>query len=258
MIQRKFIIIIKFYLFFFYLYKHTFFPTFFFALGSGGNLTAAVTLKILSHNQEIKTRSSLKVDEVPLSTIQVPAGLVLIYPALDFEMTCWMTPAQFSVLRSQSTTQMIRSKSLKSLLDTKDHLSHSSPLSMVPDVENASLWRRALGMTSTTSNATKKNTGNDSNPAAQRPTLVRKKSIVDHIQDMSQVQDAWGSARIAMTSRMCYFNDRIITADMVRRGGSLFIVILLRSLFIFDIELLTSNIFLYSFLSLLDACHGYS
>ena len=177
-----------------------------------------MTLKILSHNQEIKTRSSLKVDEVPLSTIQVPDGLVMIYPALDFEMTCWMTPTQLSVLRSQSTTQMIRSKSLQSLLDTKDHLSHSSPLSMVPDVEKASLWRRALGMTPTTSNATEKNNGNNSSsPATERPTFVRKKSIVDQIQDMSQVQDAWGSARIAMTSRMCYFNDRIITADMVRR-----------------------------------------
>ncbi|KAI9249772.1 Alpha/Beta hydrolase protein [Phascolomyces articulosus] len=179
---------------------------------AGGNLTAAVTLKILSHNQEVKTRSTLKVDEVPLSTVQVPDGLVLIYPALDFEMTCWMTPAQLSLLRSQSTTQMIRSKSLQSLLDTKDHLSHTSPLSMVPDVEKKSLWRRALDMTPSTE---KKNT--------IKKKVERKQSIVDHIQDMTQVQDAWGTARTAMTSRMCYFNDRIITADMMRAMAILYL-----------------------------------
>ncbi|KAI7860993.1 Alpha/Beta hydrolase protein [Circinella umbellata] len=191
---------------------------------AGGNLTAAVTLKILSHNQEIKTRSSLKVDELPLSTIQVPDGLILIYPALDFEMTCWMTPNQLSVLRSQSTNQMIRSKSLQSLLDTKDHLSHSSPLSMVPDVEKASLWRRALGMTPTTTTTTTK-TNKNTLPVPEIKTdySIQNQSIVDHMQDMSQVQDAWGSARTAMTSRMCYFNDRIITADMMRAMAILYL-----------------------------------
>ncbi|KAI9492342.1 Alpha/Beta hydrolase protein [Zychaea mexicana] len=188
---------------------------------AGGNLAAAVTLKILSHNQDIKTRSALKVDEVPQSAIQVPDGLVLIYPALDFEMTCWMTPAQLSLLRSHSTTSMIRSKSLQSLLDTKDHLSHASPLSMVPDVEKVSLWKRALGMTPM-QKSTKQQHQAPIKEDFVGSTNVEP-SIVEHIQDMTQVKHAWGSASIAMTSRMCYFNDRIITADMMRAMAILYL-----------------------------------
>ncbi|KAI8138299.1 Alpha/Beta hydrolase protein [Fennellomyces sp. T-0311] len=175
---------------------------------AGGNLTAAVTLKVLSYNQEIKTRSSLRLDEVPKSTVQVPDGLVLIYPALDFEMTCWMTPAQLSLLRSPSTTDMIRSKSLQSLMDTKDHLSHSSPLSTVPDIEKQSLWKRAFGMTPLEA------------PKKQPEPAIEQRVVA---QDMTKVKSAWETARIAMTSRMCYFNDRIITADMMRAMAILYL-----------------------------------
>ncbi|RCH86716.1 hypothetical protein CU098_006540, partial [Rhizopus stolonifer] len=150
---------------------------------AGGNITAAVTLKILAHNQQSSLQN--KTDLLP-----VPAGLVLIYPALDFEMSCWMSPSQLSLIRAESNTNLFRSSSLDSLWQTKDHLSHASPLSVVPDLEKKqSLWRRALGI---------------------KPT--RKQSVADRahpIRTKIQTKEAWASARLAMTSRMSFFNDRL-------------------------------------------------
>lgn len=185
----------------------------------GGNITAAVTLKILAHNQQLATKiiptatlSSTSTDSItdtismtphqmkprnPLDSIlPMPIGLILIYPALDFEMSCWMSSSQLSLIRAESNTTLFRSSSLDSLWQTKDHLSHVSPLSVVPDLEKKqSLWRRALGL---------------------KPTLKQRMADRAHpIRDQIQTKEAWATARLAMTSRMSFFNDRVITPDLV-------------------------------------------
>lgn len=177
-----------------------------------------MTLKLLAHNEYIKTKTlheantatvkdcAIESDIHSLDTLlPVPTGLILIYPALDFEMTCWMTPGQLSLIRSESTTHMIRSKSLQSLLESKDHLSHASPLSVVPDVEKKSLLQRVLSLTPAKEEKKKKVASKGRN---SQPTI---KERVHHLS-----KSAWASSRLAMTSRMCFFNDRIITAEMVR------------------------------------------
>lgn len=170
---------------------------------SGGNLAAAVTLKLLDHNNLIKDEAEEN-EDITSKLLPMPEGLVLIYPALDFEMTCWMTTGQLSLIRSESTTKMIRSKSLMSLLESKDHLSHASPLSVVPDVDKKpSSWKRALGMTPV--NGTNSSDENASD----------KKQNRDRVQELSKVKTDWESSRLAMTSRMSYFNDRILTPEMV-------------------------------------------
>jgi hypothetical protein len=128
--------------------------------------------------------------------IPAPIGLILIYPALDFEMSCWMSTSQLSLIRAESNTALFRSKSLESIWQTKDHLSHASPLSVVPDLEKKqSLWRRVLGI---------------------KPTLKQRMADRAHpIRDQIQTKEAWATTRLAMTSRMSFFNDRIITPDLV-------------------------------------------
>ncbi|KAI9317221.1 Alpha/Beta hydrolase protein, partial [Dichotomocladium elegans] len=167
---------------------------------AGGNLGAAVILKILDHNKAN-----------PADPLPVPTGLVLIYPALDFEMTCWMTPSQLSLIRSESTNKMIRSKSFLSLLDSKDHLSHVSPLSVVPDVEKkSSVWKRTLGLT----------------PMAQdsrNEEEDKKQRIRDRVREISHVKTAWETSRVAMTSRMSFFSDRVLTFEMMRALAILYI-----------------------------------
>ena len=169
--------------------------------GRGGNVTAAVTLKILAHNQQLAMQQEQQQEEQQVSSIldgpiTVPVGLVLIYPVLDFEMSCWMSTSQLSLIRAESNTDLFRSSSLDSIWQTKDHLSHASPLSVVPDLEKKqSLWRRALGI----------------KPSRQKRVADRAHPIRDKI----QTKDAWATARLAMTSRMSFFNDRIISPDLV-------------------------------------------
>ncbi|KAG2207143.1 hypothetical protein INT47_012196 [Mucor saturninus] len=175
---------------------------------AGGNITAAVTLKILAHNQQLALKDGLP--EQTTSTyldsihIQVPIGLVLIYPCLDFEMSCWMSHSQLSLIRAESNTSLFRSSSLESIWQTKDHLSHASPLSVVPDLEKKqSLWKRALGI---------------------KPTLKQRMADRAHpIRDQIQTKDSWATARLAMTSRMSFFNDRVITPDLMRAMAILYL-----------------------------------
>ncbi|KAI7868606.1 Alpha/Beta hydrolase protein [Spinellus fusiger] len=159
---------------------------------AGGNISAAVTLKIIEHNQKICAQSENS-SEIARELIPLPVGVVLIYPALDFELSCWMSPSQLSLIHSDSTTQLFRSGSLETLWESKDHFSHVSPLSVVPDLEkNQSLWRRVLG---------------------------RKKVHAPIRQCVYQIPRdtrAWQSSHLAMTSRMSFFNDRIISADAMR------------------------------------------
>lgn len=122
-----------------------------------------------------------------------PCGLILIYPALDFEMSCWMSSEQLSLIRAESTSNLFRSSSLNKIWQSKDHLHHASPLSVMPDLEQKqSLWRRLLGL--------------------KPPT---QPSIADLSHASSPDNSAWATNRIALTSRMCFFNDRIITLDLV-------------------------------------------
>ena len=159
----------------------------------------------MAHNQQValeKIQSAPVHKQLDLDFIKVPIGLVLIYPALDFEMSCWMSPAQLSLIRAESNTSLFRTSSLETLWQTKDHLSHASPLSVVPDLEKEqSLWRRALGM---------------------KPTLKQRMADRAHpIRDQIQTKDPWATTRLAMTSRMSFFNDRIITPDLVSPFGYL-------------------------------------
>ncbi|ORZ23489.1 Alpha/Beta hydrolase protein [Absidia repens] len=220
---------------------------------AGGNVTSAVTLKILAHNQQIRNQNqaaSLSSDSLlspfpstsladskhthytePLfdSLIPVPSGLILIYPALDFEMSCWMTPDQLSLIRAESKTQLFRSGSLETLWQAKDHFSHASPLSVVPDIEKTSLWKRVLINLHLYKNDSKKvpptsSLGSSlSSSSLQQPPSGRDPSIRERVHQPAIDKHAWGTSRLAMTSRMSFFNDRIITPDMVRAMAILYL-----------------------------------
>ncbi|KAI8086082.1 Alpha/Beta hydrolase protein [Halteromyces radiatus] len=208
---------------------------------AGGNVTTAVTLKILQHNEQIKQKSqqssslaeSFLTPSPTLTSIQmqqseplfntkipVPCGIILIYPALDFEMSCWMSPDQLSLIRAESKTQLFRSSSLESLWQTKDHFSHASPLSVVPDIEKTSLWRRALDNLNITNKSKTLPTASGSSLSS---TSGRDPSIRERVHQPSVDKHAWGSSRLAMTSRMSFFNDRIISPDMMRAMAILYL-----------------------------------
>ncbi|TIB77548.1 hypothetical protein E3Q23_01317 [Wallemia mellicola] len=88
---------------------------------AGGNIVTVVMFKILE-------------SEVPLKH---PVGIVLTYPALDFNFTSWMSDENLEVLRTEQS-----SVDLASLFESKDHLAHKSPLSVTCDVPEKNIPRR--------------------------------------------------------------------------------------------------------------------
>ncbi|KAH7108485.1 alpha/beta-hydrolase [Auriculariales sp. MPI-PUGE-AT-0066] len=122
---------------------------------AGANLCVTTMIKVLQYPKPI----------------QHPVAIVLNYPALDFNFTSWMTPANMRVLRReqsdiehtvpvpavQSKPQLRRSRSaigregrntgLAAIAEQKDHYAHRSPLSAVRDVQvtKRKSWTSSLG-----------------------------------------------------------------------------------------------------------------
>ncbi|TFK26526.1 alpha/beta-hydrolase [Coprinopsis marcescibilis] len=127
---------------------------------AGGALAVNVIIKI------IEMRDSKAPGQ---TTLPLPTAAVLSYPALDFNFTSWMTPANLRVLRSEQSSGYL--PGLRELAEQKDHLKHVSPLSMVRDskpfsqrkkLKRRSSWKDTLrGFTS----------GGEDNPV---PKLARK------------------------------------------------------------------------------------
>ncbi|EIN11887.1 alpha/beta-hydrolase [Punctularia strigosozonata HHB-11173 SS5] len=101
---------------------------------AGATMTVNVMIKILETQ----------------AAVPHPLAIVLNYAALDFNFTSWMSPDNLRVLRSEQS-----SANLRGLAQSKDHLSHASPLSMVGPrkIRRRRSWRETIrhpfGTTST-------------------------------------------------------------------------------------------------------------
>ncbi|CAG8482507.1 2578_t:CDS:2 [Diversispora eburnea] len=154
---------------------------------AGGNLVTSVMYKIL---------------ESP-TPLPHPTGLILVYPCLDFNIACWMSPSQLSAIRAEST------KSIPGVLESKDHLSHKSPLSVVPDVKR-NRWRKSLAGST-----------EDERTIEERVQVIEGHSVTEHRSD--KIPRPVIGTRLAMTSRMSFFNDRIVNPDLMRAMAILYI-----------------------------------
>lgn len=80
---------------------------------AGGNLAAAVMLKILEYPQPgIKQAYAVRSAaigsgiEIKPPTLRKPISMVLVYPSLNFAYTSWMKPEHLNVLRQQSEVNL--------------------------------------------------------------------------------------------------------------------------------------------------------
>ena len=62
---------------------------------AGGNLATGTTLMVIQSNQTGNSRGILP----------SPAGLVLLYPALDMNISSWMTDDQMALIRNPRTAK---------------------------------------------------------------------------------------------------------------------------------------------------------
>ena len=111
--------------------------------------------------------------------IPKPIALLLAYPALDFTITSWMTEQSATLIRSES-----RGNLTDALWTVKDHTEKRvRPLSQLPD-------RKSVRV----------------------PITEWKPSFMPN---QTHQQDDAEASKLLMTSWTCYYNDRLISVDLV-------------------------------------------
>ncbi|KAI9791846.1 MAG: hypothetical protein M1816_003391 [Peltula sp. TS41687] len=180
---------------------------------AGGNLATGVVLMIL---QSGSTDSRRWHDEKRLPT---PEGLILVYPALDVNIGSWMTDEQMSLIRDKrmrkSNKMVLRRKSedYNKLTPSTPHHSDdeeddltASPKRPLPERQSTLTDQGSTMVRSATPS-----TQPDASAAhSYLPSIAKQKTkVVD-----TKPQPL--KTRLAMSSMISYFNDRILTPEMMR------------------------------------------
>ncbi|KAI9017423.1 Alpha/Beta hydrolase protein [Gaertneriomyces semiglobifer] len=152
---------------------------------AGGNIATGVVIRCL---------------ETYEMTIRPPNGLVLVYPCLSFDMSCWMPSDSLKLMRAESHHNL----SLKSFTESKSSMRKNSPLTpqeaprkidvLHDKVDRRESWYHRY------------------NPFRKSSEMKRQQrngpSIPSHL---------------SMTSRMSYFTDRILAPEFMRAMGLLYL-----------------------------------
>ena len=157
---------------------------------AGGNLAVGTTLMVIQSNQSSNLRGILP----------SPAGLVLLYPALDFNIGSWMTDDQMALIRNPRTAKkyerFIKRKSED--IDRRYTPTTPKPTSDDEDDPNHDFFA-PRGSKSETETITRQDTDVEAQKQAvqvSKPQTMR--------------------TRLAVSSMISYFGDRILTPEMMR------------------------------------------
>ncbi|KAJ1977288.1 hypothetical protein H4R34_003639 [Dimargaris verticillata] len=203
---------------------------------AGANLAAGVVIQAIE-NLKLSSRNACPY----LTRLPQPAGLLLVYGCFDFNLTSWMTQADYRRMQTASSLQRI-----PSFLESRDHLLHRSPLATRRDT--ISRWRKrrqpsiadsVVLFDETTSEALERSASAQSLGDIYRDELSGAsdggdegpfgitKPVLDSEPGPSMAEDTAAipspNTRLAMTSRNCFFSDRILTSDLLRAMAILYI-----------------------------------
>lgn len=175
---------------------------------AGGNLATGVILMIL---QSVNYGSQRWLNQ---QTLPVPEGLILIYPGLDMNIGNWMTDEQMSLIQDNRTRKtnknVLRRKSQDYYQLTPDtpHPSDGEEetfLPLKPTSEGATV---AASETTTTDYVKNANLGNSSS--------IPTSTVALQTASLASSKPKLMKTRLAMSSMISYFNDRILTPEMMR------------------------------------------
>ncbi|RPB04132.1 alpha/beta-hydrolase [Choiromyces venosus 120613-1] len=166
---------------------------------AGGNYAASVTLMILNSTS---TSSTGHLMEEGWRGLPLPDGVVLVYPSLDLNISSWMNDDQMKLIRQRD----MRKTNRNVVKRKSEYFERASGIERPPksdeddDEESDSepvIMNGSFG-----------SDGNVVGKAAAAITSSRPKPL---------------STRLAMTSRLSYFNDRLLTPEMMRAMVILYI-----------------------------------
>lgn len=158
---------------------------------AGGNLATGTTLMVIQSNQSSTSRGILP----------SPAGLVLLYPALDMNISSWMTDDQMALIRNPRTAKKYERFIKRKSEDIDRRYTPTTPMPPQdgdPDPDHDFFALRD-GESKGKSSVNPRNTDVEAQKqavAVSKPQPLR--------------------TRLAVSSIISYFGDRILTPEMMR------------------------------------------
>lgn len=176
---------------------------------AGGNFATGVVLMILqSAGSNLHTRPGQE-------TLPVPDGLILIYPSLDMNIGNWMSDDQMALIQDQhmrkTNKNVLRRKSetyykldpeTPHPSDDEEDKETSFPFPKVPKV--------AVSGDSTVPSQT------SPKMASEPPDIIPARDVAHQTALTASAKPRVLKTRLAVSSMISYFNDRILTPEMMR------------------------------------------
>ncbi|KZF19886.1 alpha/beta-hydrolase [Xylona heveae TC161] len=203
---------------------------------AGGTLAAGVVLMIAQSASTIDARYRKPGEEQPLA---MPEGLVLIYPGLDMNIGNWMTDEQMSLIKDRrvrkTNKNILRRKSEdynKLTPSTPHHSDEEDETSTITSPPQRPQPNGPDGMGPASGpivSPPAKEVGEITHePLTKSPVSTRPSPEVAHLTQPASISVAANTkavaeskpqmlrTRLAMSSMISYFNDRILTPEMMR------------------------------------------
>lgn len=180
---------------------------------AGGSLAASMTLMIVESGSSAVRRFQGQSD------LPLPDGLILFYPGLDMNIGNWMSDEQMSLIKDRrmrvANKAIIRRKSMQynDLVGTPHH-SDDEDDTRRPSVEGTGVAKQSRSSSPkepSSPHPEYAHSGPTSWSKAKQPPatdVARTNSTSYHAEPLQ--------TRLAMSSMISYFNDRILTPEMMR------------------------------------------
>lgn len=172
---------------------------------AGGNLAVATTLMIMETGNANFRRFSGR------SNLPAPDGLICFYPALDMNIGNWMTDEQMSLIRDRKMRKtnkpIVRRKSMQyNILAGTPHHSEDEDEGTPPSLSTP---EESVAKTQST-----RSTHPEFSHVGPRRLSTPKESEHQSKSISHQVEPM--KTRLATSSMISYFNDRVLTPEMMR------------------------------------------
>jgi acetyl esterase/lipase len=167
---------------------------------AGGNLAVGLILMILQSGSNATRRWQGE------ASLPVPDGAVLIYPALDMNIGNWMSDEQMSLIRDRKMRKTNRGV-LSRKSDDYRKLTPNTPHGSEDEDDDVSPPKTKRTNTAIESLLDK--------PIVASPTKTQSPAAIDTSTTTATTSQVLRT-RLAMSSMISYFNDRILTPEMMR------------------------------------------
>ncbi|KAF2766556.1 alpha/beta-hydrolase [Teratosphaeria nubilosa] len=178
---------------------------------AGGNLAVGLILMLL---QDSPHSSYFPGDQRKQEALPLPEALVAVYPALDMNISNWMTDEQMALIKAPERRQVNKGV-LRQKSDNYRRLTPDTPHGS--DDEDEGLAMSALNGLKRTKSSTRHLLGSEK-AMTKSPTTTdpEPKKAASKKKQVSEPKPQPLPTRLAMSSMISYFNDRVLSPEMLR------------------------------------------